>query len=203
MSATSTRARTPIEELEVAAYTVPTDAPETDGTLSWESTTVVVVHAYAGGEWGLGYSYADLSTATLIASKLGSIVQGLDAIDPPSAWGTMVRAIRNLGRPGICSMAIAAVDVALWDLKARLLGLPLCKLLGMAHARVPVYGSGGFTSYSMRRLADQLGGWASQGIGRVKMKVGSSPDTDPSRVRALRPDRRRARSPGGFAPPPP
>jgi L-alanine-DL-glutamate epimerase-like enolase superfamily enzyme len=186
MSATSTRARTPIEELEVAAYTVPTDAPEADGTLSWESTTVVVVHAYAGGEWGLGYSYADLSTATLIASKLGSIVQGLDAIDPPSAWGTMVRAIRNLGRPGICSMAIAAVDVALWDLKARLLGLPLCKLLGMAHARVPVYGSGGFTSYSMRRLADQLGGWASQGIGRVKMKVGSSPDTDPSRVRAAR-----------------
>lgn len=140
MTATATRVQAPIEELEVGAYTVPTDAPEADGTLSWDSTTIVVVHAYAGGEWGLGYTYADVATAKLIESKLGSIVHGLDAIDPPRAWAAMVRGIRNLGRPGISSMAIAAVDVALWDLKARLLGLPLCKLLGMAHDRVPVYG---------------------------------------------------------------
>ena len=176
----------PIEELEVGAYTVPTDAPEADGTLSWDSTTIVVVHAYAGGEWGLGYTYADVATAKLIESKLASIVHGLDAIDPPRAWAAMVRGIRNLGRPGISSMAIAAVDVALWDLKARLLGLPLCKLLGMAHDRVPVYGSGGFTAYSLGRLSEQLGGWAREGIPRVKMKVGSSPADDPARVRAAR-----------------
>ena len=83
-------------------------------------------------------------------------------------------------------MAIAAVDVALWDLKARILRLPLCKLLGMAHDRVPVYGSGGFTSYRMRRLQDQLGGWVELGIPRVKLKVGSSPSDDPARVRAAR-----------------
>jgi len=186
MSATATRVTAPVEELEVGAYTVPTDAPEADGTLSWDATTIVVVHAYAGGEWGVGYTYADVSTAKLIESKLASIVQGLDAIDPPSAWAAMVRGIRNLGRPGISSMAIAAVDVALWDLKARLVGMPLCKLLGMVVPSVPVYGSGGFTSYSLERLTDQLGGWVAEGIPRVKLKVGSSPGDDPSRVRAAR-----------------
>ncbi|MBV9048914.1 MAG: hypothetical protein JOY58_11630 [Solirubrobacterales bacterium] len=186
MSATLPRVDAPVKELEVAAFTVPTDAPEADGTLAWQSTTVVVVHARGGGEVGLGYTYADLSTAKLIESKLASIVEGLDALSPQAAWAAMVAGIRNLGRPGIASMAIAAVDVALWDLKARLLGVPLCKLLGMAHDRVPIYGSGGFTAYSRERLREQLGGWVAQGIPRVKMKIGSAPGDDPGRVRAAR-----------------
>lgn len=180
------RAEAQVEKLEVAAYTVPTDAPEADGTLAWDSTTIVVVHAHAGGEWGVGYTYADVSTAKLIASKLAGIVQGRDAMAPQAAWEAMVAQTRNLGRPGITSMAIAAVDVALWDLKARMLGLPLCKLLGMAHERVPVYGSGGFTTYSPERLAEQLSGWVEQGIPRVKMKIGSQPERDPERVRLAR-----------------
>jgi L-alanine-DL-glutamate epimerase-like enolase superfamily enzyme len=176
----------PVEALEVTAYTVPTDAPEADGTLSWEATTIVVVHASGGGETGLGYTYADVSTAKLVESKLADVVRGRDAMAPQAAWAAMVGAIRNLGRPGVCSMAIAAVDLALWDLKARLLGLPLCRLLGMAHDRVPVYGSGGFTAYPLERLTSQLAGWAQDGIPRVKMKVGSSPGDDPARVRAAR-----------------
>jgi L-alanine-DL-glutamate epimerase-like enolase superfamily enzyme len=186
MTATAQRVHAPVQELEVQAFTIPTDAPEADGTLSWDSTTIVVVHAYGGGERGIGYTYADLATATLIESKLASIVEGADAMDPQAIWTAMVGAIRNLGRPGISSMAIAAVDVALWDLKARLLRLPLCKLLGMARDHVPIYGSGGFTSYPLARLQDQLGGWVRQGIPRVKLKVGSSPDDDPARVRAAR-----------------
>jgi L-alanine-DL-glutamate epimerase-like enolase superfamily enzyme len=78
------------------------------------------------------------------------------------------------------------VDLALWDLKARLLGLPLCKLLGMTKECIPVYGSGGFTAYSMDRLQEQLAGWVQRGIPRVKMKVGSHPDADPGRVRGAR-----------------
>lgn len=179
-------ATTPVQELEVAAYTVPTDAPEADGTLSWDSTTIVVVHARAGGEWGVGYTYADVSTAKLIESKLAGIVRATDAMTPPAAWDAMVRETRNLGRPGITSMAIAAVDVALWDLKARLLGLPLCRLLGQVRDRVAIYGSGGFTAYPLTRLSEQLAGWVERGIPRVKMKVGSSPDEDPGRVRAAR-----------------
>ena len=177
---------TPVEKLEVAAYTIPTDAPEADGTLSWESTTIVVVHAHAAGARGLGYTYGDVSTAKLIESKLAAIVHGADVMSPQAAWAAMVREIRNLGRPGISSMAIAAVDLALWDLKARLLGLPLCKLLGMARDRVPIYGSGGFTAYTIDRLQEQLAGWAERGIPRVKMKVGSAPVNDPDRVGSAR-----------------
>jgi L-alanine-DL-glutamate epimerase-like enolase superfamily enzyme len=186
MTSTAARVEAPIEELEVGAYTVPTDAPEADGTLSWDSTTIVVVHARGAGHVGVGYTYADVSTAELVRSKLADVVAGRDAISPQASWAAMVRAIRNLGRPGIASMAIAAVDLALWDLKARILELPLCRLLGMAHDRVPIYGSGGFTAYPLSRLQEQLAGWAEQGIPRVKMKIGSAPGDDPGRVRAAR-----------------
>ena len=175
-----------VEGLDVAAYVIPTDRPESDGTLEWDSTTMVVVEARAGGETGLGYTYADVAAGTLVESKLAEVVEGRDAMAVPAAWEAMVEAIRNLGRPGICSMAIAAVDVALWDLKARLLDLPLVTLLGAAHDEVPVYGSGGFTSYSLEELRDQLSGWVEQGIPRVKMKVGRDPAKDPRRVAAAR-----------------
>jgi L-alanine-DL-glutamate epimerase-like enolase superfamily enzyme len=175
-----------VEELTVGAFTVPTDAPESDGTLSWDSTTIVVVQARAGDACGIGYTYADLSTAKLVSSKLAGVVHGMDALAPQAAWAAMVKAIRNLGRPGISSMAIAAVDSALWDLKARLLELPLCSLLGAAHPSVPIYGSGGFTSYSVGQLSEQLSGWVEEGIPRVKMKVGTSPELDPARVSAAR-----------------
>jgi L-alanine-DL-glutamate epimerase-like enolase superfamily enzyme len=176
----------PVTSIEVEAYTIPTDAPEADGTLSWTQTTIVVVHARCGGGWGLGYSYADVATAKLIETMLLPIVRGLDALSPPAAWERMVAAIRNLGRPGICSMAIAAVDVALWDLKARLLEQPLFRLLGAVRDSVPIYGSGGFTSYDDRRLQEQLSGWVERGIPRVKMKVGSEPARDAMRVRRAR-----------------
>src|SRR5579884_4179951 len=186
MSTTAARTQASVQELEVGAYTIPTDAPEADGTLAWDSTTIVVVLARGGDEEGVGYTYADVSTAKLIATKLAGVVHGRDALAPQASWSAMVTQTRNLGRPGNTSMAIAAVDVALWDLKARLLGLPLCVLLGQFKDRVPVYGSGGFTAYSDERLAGQLAGWVGEGIPRVKMKVGSEPERDPERVRAAR-----------------
>jgi L-alanine-DL-glutamate epimerase-like enolase superfamily enzyme len=94
--------------------------------------------------------------------------------------------VRNVGYPGIAAGAISAVDVALWDLKARLLEVPLSSLLGRVRERVRVYGSGGFTSYTDAQLARQLGGWVREGIGAVKMKVGSEPERDPERVRRAR-----------------
>jgi L-alanine-DL-glutamate epimerase-like enolase superfamily enzyme len=171
---------------QVSAYTVPTDGPESDGTLEWDSTTLVMVDIEAGGRHGVGYSYADASTAVLIRDLLAKTVEGRDAMDIAGAWSAMVAAIRNLGRPGIASMAISAVDNALWDLKAKLLDLPLFKLLGAVRDAAPVYGSGGFCSYSDAQLRDQLGGLARQGIGMVKMKVGREPQRDPARVGAAR-----------------
>ena len=181
-----TRAGAPIKEISVSAYTIPTDAPESDGTLEWDATTLVLVEAQAGGVRGIGYSYANRATAVLIADTLVKAAEGRDAFDVAGVWETMVAAIRNLGRPGIASMAIAAVDNALWDLKARLAGVPLVQLLGAARNAIPVYGSGGFTSYSLARLTDQLGGWAHAGIGMVKMKIGRDPGADVTRVRAAR-----------------
>ena len=171
-----------IQQLEVSAYTIPTDFPEADGTYAWDKTTIVIVEAQAGGRRGLGYSYADLATAKLIQEMLVGIVQGRDAMAVPGNWLAMVEAIRNLGRPGIASMAISAVDAALWDLKARLLDVPLVTLLGAVREGAPVYGSGGFTSYSRAQLQQQLGNWAANGIPRVKMKIGTHPDDDVTRV---------------------
>lgn len=175
-----------IEQVTVSAFTIPTDLPEADGTFAWDATTLVLVEATARGMRGLGYTYADTATAALIHDKLASVVQGRNAFDVPGALSAMAHSIRNLGRPGIASMAISAVDVALWDLKARLLELPLCKLLGQVHAAVPVYGSGGFTTYTIEQLQRQLSGWTKQGIPRVKMKIGTRPDEDLDRVRAAR-----------------
>lgn len=177
---------TRIEEIKVSAYTIPTDSPESDGTLEWDKTTIVIVEVRGGGKLGLGYTYADTSVATLIHSKLGDVVKACDAMNVPEAFHKMVHSIRNLGRPGIVAMAISAVDIALWDLKARILEIPLSGLLGQVREKIAVYGSGGFTSYSDEQLRNQLGGWARDGFSMVKMKIGRDPGRDPHRVRVAR-----------------
>jgi len=178
--------RVPIAAVEARAYTVPTDAPESDGTIEWNSTTIVVAEARAENARGLGYSYAHAAAATLISDTLAGVVTGRNAFDVAGSQVAMVHAVRNLGRPGVASTAISAVDVALWDLKARLLDLPLVSLLGAARDGIAVYGSGGFTSYSIARLREQLGGWVAAGIRDVKMKIGRDPERDPARVAQAR-----------------
>jgi L-alanine-DL-glutamate epimerase-like enolase superfamily enzyme len=172
-----------VERVLAQAYTIPTDFPEADGTASWRSTTLVVVLAEGAGKQGIGYTYSDASVAALITCKLAEVVAGGDAFDPPSAWRAMQVAVRNLGREGLAATAISAIDIALWDLKAGLLGLPLISLLGRYRDSIPIYGSGGFTSYDDHQLACQLAGWVEQGGCRwVKMKVGSNAERDPARV---------------------
>lgn len=172
----------PVDAIDVAAYTVPTDAPEADGTLSWDSTTMVLVTARSGDTRGLGWTYGPAACAAMITGKLIGVVRGRDAMDVAGAFDAMVKAVRNDGRPGAVGYAISAVDVALWDLKARLLGLPLDRLLGAVRKEVPVYGSGGFTAYDERQLRDQLTHWAvEQRIPRVKIKIGESWGTDTAR----------------------
>jgi L-alanine-DL-glutamate epimerase-like enolase superfamily enzyme len=180
------RARAKIAALDVAAYTIPTDKPESDGTLAWDKTTLVRVEVAAGGARGWGWTYADTATARLVADKLRAEVIGRDAMDTGGAFVAMARSVRNLGREGIASMAMSAVDVALWDLKARLLGVSLVDLFGAVRDAVPIYGSGGFCSYSDAELQAQLGGWVEEGMARVKMKVGREPERDRARVKAAR-----------------
>jgi L-alanine-DL-glutamate epimerase-like enolase superfamily enzyme len=184
--AVASRTSVEVERLEVSAYEIPTDEPESDGTIEWDSTTIVVVEAHAGGTKGLGYTYAPAAAGKLVEEKLSSEVEGADATAPAETWEKLSRALRNAGRPGIGSMALAAVDCALWDLKARLLELPLVDVLPRAHDAVPLYGSGGFCSYSLERLQEQLGGWRDEGFPRVKMKISREPERDPERLDAAR-----------------
>jgi L-alanine-DL-glutamate epimerase-like enolase superfamily enzyme len=182
---------TTMRELTVSAYTVPTDRPEADGTLEWSQTTLVVVQPTAGDRTGLGWTYGPAACADVIEDVLRGVVVGGDVLDVPGLWSGMVRACRNLGRPGVVSMAVAAVDIALWDLKAKLLDLPLCRLLGQVHPDVPVYGSGGFTSYDEPTMVRQLEHWVGElGIPRVKIKIGESwgerPGRDLARIAAAR-----------------
>ena len=175
-----------IDALDISVYTVPTDAPESDGTLAWNSTTIVLVEPHAGGISGLGYTYADAAAGRLARDVLAPIVIGRDAWDVAGTWSALVATVRNLGRPGIAATAISAVDNALWDLKARLLGLSLADLLGRTRPAIPAYGSGGFCSYDDSRLRDQLGGWAADGFRFVKMKVGRNRADDARRVGVAR-----------------
>lgn len=176
----------PIAEVRATAYRVPTEQPESDGTFEWEAVTLVVAELDAGGETGLGYTYTDAAAATVISGTLAEAIRGLDATATSGAWWAMVGATRNFGWPGISATAISAVDVALWDLRAKLLGVCVSDLLGRARDRVPVYGSGGLTSYTQSELCEQLAGWVEHGVPRVKMKVGREPDADAARVRAAR-----------------
>ena len=180
------RPSVPVEDLEVSVYRFPTDLPESDGTLAWDSTTMILVQAVAGDQMGIGYTYAGPAAATVITATLATLVQGQDALTPAATWDTMQRQVRNLGKPGLVAEAISAVDIALWDLYAKLVELPLSVAIGAVHEEVPIYGSGGFTSYDDQQLTRQLGGWIETGIPRVKIKVGRHPEQDQHRVSVAR-----------------
>ena len=176
-----------ISSIEARAYLIPTDAPEADGTMQWDSTTMVVAHVRAGGIAGMGYTYTHASAASVIEGPLAEVVRGENAFDIPKLAAAMRRRVRNMGGEGIAATAISALDLALWDLKARLLDLPLARLLGLSRTSVPIYGSGGFTTYSDDRLREQLGGWVEKdGCAWVKMKIGTRPEQDPHRMEVAR-----------------
>ena len=179
-----TRVDLPVTRVDATAYTIPTDRPEGDGTLTWDSTTMVLVQVATEDPRlpvGTGWTYAPAAAAGVVRDLLASVVTGRRVVDVTRTWEAMVRAVRNAGRPGLVGMAISAVDIALWDLRARLLGLPLASLFGAVRDEVPVYGSGGFTTDTGGCLRSQLEGWLEQGMLRVKLKIGESWGAEPGR----------------------
>jgi L-alanine-DL-glutamate epimerase-like enolase superfamily enzyme len=175
-----------IARIDCAAFTIPTDAPESDGTIEWDRTTLITVEVEAGDKMGLGYTYCHSAAVPLIARTLAPEIHGHDVFHTEELWIAMVRIVRNIGWPGVAACAISAIDIALWDLKAKLLDMPLANLLGPARTRVPVYGSGGFTSYTNEKLSEQLSGWVRDGCAFLKMKVGREPEKDLRRAEAAR-----------------
>ncbi len=164
-----------VSRVEAQAYRIPTDTAEADGTLCWDATTMVICEITAAGETGFGFSYGDAAAGHLIATLLAPVLEGCAALETGARWRDMVDAVRNIGRAGLASSAISACDAALHDLRAKVLGVPLSTALGPVRDTVPVYGSGGFTSYSDAQLRDQISGWVQDGFGAVKIKVGADP----------------------------
>jgi L-alanine-DL-glutamate epimerase-like enolase superfamily enzyme len=166
-----------VARLRVSAFEVPTSSPEADGTLAWNSTVLVTVELTLRGQHGFGYTYADVPTAAFVKAHLAPIALGADPLAVGATFDAMSVAVRNVGRDGVGATAIAAVDMACWDLKGRLLGRSLVDLLGPRRGEIAAYGSGGFTTYGPDELRRQLGGWRDEGFRRVKMKIGDAPDT--------------------------
>jgi L-alanine-DL-glutamate epimerase-like enolase superfamily enzyme len=171
-----------IDHVTAAAYTVPGDAPEADGPFACSEITLVLARAQAGDTTGIGWTYGPAVASALIARELAAVVRDRRVLDVPGCHEAMCRAVRNAGRPGICALAISALDCALWDLKARSLGLPLHHLLGVVHPEVPVYGSGGITAHGDDRLRRRLDHWVHElRIPRVKIKIGEGRGADEKR----------------------
>ncbi len=182
-----TKREAPIEAIRARAYMIPTDKPEADGTFAWNSTTLIVVEIDAAGKTGLGYAYSDASVAHLIEATLHPVLISEDAWNIDALWLRMQQHVRNIGRSGAAATAISALDCALWDAKSRLLDVPLARLLGMMRERVPIYGSGSFTTYTDGEMREQLSRWVrDDGCRWVKIKVGSESERDPHRVRVAR-----------------
>jgi L-alanine-DL-glutamate epimerase-like enolase superfamily enzyme len=175
-----------VSRLTTRAFTVPTDRAEADGTLAWDSTTIVIAEIEAGGRRGLGYTYGSAAVAALIQMHFAGQLIGQSAFDIPACRHRMLHAARNLGTVGQVSYAMAAVDTALWDLKARLLGVSLVELMGVAVPAVRLYGSGGFTTYDDQAIHRQIARWRDQGITMAKIKIGSNPANDLHRVATAR-----------------
>lgn len=171
-----------ISSIRVAAYRVPTDRPEADGTLAWDATTMVTCEIGASGQTGFGYTYADRATALFVTDVLAPVLEGRDGLATAARWRDMVDAVRNHGRAGVAAMAISACDAALHDLRGKHMDQPLSSLLGRRRESVPLYGSGGFTSYSHDELAQQIEEWVEAGFKSLKIKVTGDPDTEADRI---------------------
>ena len=176
-----------IDSVNVSAYSIPTSTDEeSDGTLVWDSTTLVLVQLRCGADTGLGYSYCHPAAGQIIQSKLASILRDADPLMPQKTWAEMQMQTRQMGHAGIAAMAISAVDIALWDLKAKLLGVCLADLLPRFREHVPIYGSGGFCNLTSAQLQAQVEGWVEDGFRSVKIKVGRDADADLERIALVR-----------------
>jgi L-alanine-DL-glutamate epimerase-like enolase superfamily enzyme len=172
---------TTIASVTVAVHRFPLAEPESDGTLTWDATTAVTVTLEAGGHIGLGWTYSSPAAAVVIAEHFADVVYGRDVFDVDAGWQAMHRAGRNFGTRGLVMQALSAVDIAWWDLKARVLDVSLIDLFGAARDRVPIYGSGGFTSLTTGQLEEQVAWWQSVGCTAMKIKIGEAWGSDPGR----------------------
>ena len=149
----------------------------------------VHIHTDEGFE-GFGLGQANPGVREVIENDLKDLLINQDPFNIEKLWDDMFWRVRGYGRKGVAFCALSAVDIGLWDLKAKALGLPLYRLLGPYRDSVPIYGSGGWTNFTVDELIAETTEWVEQGINRVKIKVGKdfgqSEREDIQRVAAVR-----------------
>ena len=187
-----------LERVRLSLVRLPLAAPISDAKVltgrQRPLTEVAVLFAElraASGAEGLGFSYSKRAGGPGLyahAREIAPELLGEDPSDIGRLWQKLVWAGASVGRSGLATQAIAAFDIALWDLKARRAGLPLAKLLGAYRDAVPCYNtSGGFLSTPIEEILSNVDEARARGIGGIKIKVGQ-PDTaaDLKRVAAVR-----------------
>ena len=180
-----------IASAEARCYRVPLPSP-------WGSAAQRITHheliitrlATDGKHEGAGWSYTVGTGGTSVAALLSDyLLPGLIGKDPAAVeriWHDLWRAAHEVGG-GITRLALASLDVALWDLNATAAGQPLCALLGGAPIPVPAYGSGVNLHLALPDLLAQVERWQSRGYAAFKIKVGhDDPEQDVERVRNVR-----------------
>ncbi|MCH8115744.1 MAG: mandelate racemase/muconate lactonizing enzyme family protein [Chloroflexi bacterium] len=139
---------------------------------------------------GVGQARPPHAIREIIERELKDLFIGEDPFNIEKLWNDMFWRMRNYARKGVALQALSSIDIALWDLKARALGLPLYRLLNPRYESVPVYGSGGWTNMTEEELVEEALGFVERGIPRYKMKVGkdfgNAEREDVQRVAAVR-----------------
>ncbi len=121
---------------------------------------------------GLGIGQGQTAVREVVERELKDLLIGENPLHIEKLWNDMFWKVRGFGRKGVAFCAISAVDIGLWDLKAKALGVPLYLLLGPFRETVPMYGSGGWTNFSEKELVAEQLGYVERGWPRIKMKVG-------------------------------
>jgi L-alanine-DL-glutamate epimerase-like enolase superfamily enzyme len=158
---------------------------------------IIEIHAgeYCGTSYMLSFDYAPFLLKGVIDHELKRHVLGCPADDIRAIYEQNLRATEYIGAEGVAMWGTSAIDVALWDLLAKRAGLPTAVLFGRHCQAVPVYGSGGWISYSDEELAAEVQRYVAREFAGVKIKVGSpQSDRDVERIREVRrligPDRK-------------
>jgi len=183
-----------IKKVEVNLVPAPVPSGFSDATRDVEMIgyTIVRITTDQGLE-GFGLTYHEVggeATKCLILNDIAPKLIGMDPLQNEVIWQNFFHYLRGVGRKGLMFCALSAVDIALWDLKGKILGLPLYRLMGGNKNKVPVYASGGWTSYCDEQLVDEIKSMVDQGYNMVKFKVGveggKKPLRDVKRVSKVR-----------------
>lgn len=181
----------PIERVTTSYYRVPIEPSGDAGHGLLDHEELILVEVFADGLVGEGYAYTigrgGRAIQALIEHDLAPLLVGQDAADVEGLWRRMWRGLLYVGRGGLLAFAVAALDIALWDLRGLREGRPLWQLAGGTSRSIPAYGSGVDLPKPLDGLLRQVEGFLARGFPGVKVKIGRpDPADDEARVAAVR-----------------